>query len=214
MNVQSDLDERVAILELDGGLTRAEAERQALLEIYKMNVEGDPCIDLHAELRCAMRFARHPEVASMLAGLRLSQRIQWGLSRIEYLEGSRAYYVPRSDGAAFALIVPVVEFGDTIDLAAIALPSQRVASRLGIGTALGLDNIDAARWNGTDLKLVGSPLAWLREPVGAAFIVNWSIAGFTLADVSSISCNSLGLAARVEEAFLRPRPVPELLVVT
>jgi hypothetical protein len=214
VNVQSDFDERVAILELDGGFTRAEAEREALLEIYKMNVEGDPCIDLHAELWRAMRFARHPELGSMLARLRLPRRIQWGLSRIEYLEGSRAYYVPRSDGVAFALIVPVVEFGDTIDLAAIALPSQRVASRLGIGKALGLDAIDAARWNGTDLQLVDSPLAWLGDPDDRAFIVDWKIAAFTLADVSSVSCNSLGLATRVEAAFLRPRPLPELLVVT
>ena len=150
----------------------------------------------------------------MLARLRLPRRIQWGLSRIEYLEGSRAYYVPRSDGVAFALIVPVVEFGDTIDLAAIALPSQRVASRLGIGKALGLDAIDAARWNGTDLQLVDSPLAWMRDLDDRAFIVDWKIAAFTLADVSSVSCNSLGLATRVEAAFLRPRTVPELLVVT
>ncbi len=175
---------------------------------------GDPCVDLHAELWRAMRFARHPEVASMLAGLRLPRRIQWGLSRIEYLEGSRTYYVPRNDGVVFALIVPVVEFGDTVDLASIQLPSLWVASRIGIGKALGLDAIDAARWNGTDLQLVDSPLDWMSDPDDCAFIVDWKIAAFTLADVNSISCNSLGLATRVEGAFLRPRPAPELLVVT
>ena len=94
------------------------------------------------------------------------------------------------------------------------MPSLRVANRLGIGNALGLDAIDAARWNGTDLQLVDSPLAWIRDPDDRAFIVDWKIAAFTLADVSSITCSSLGLATRVEGAFLRPRPVPELLVVT
>ena len=77
-----------------------------------------------------------------------------------------------------------------------------------------LDAIDAARWNGTGLQLVDSPLAWMRDPDDRAFIVDWKIAAFTLADVSSISCNSLGLATRVEAAFLRPRTVPQLLVVT
>ena len=47
---------------------------------------SDSCVDLHAELWRAMQFARHPKVAPMLAGMRLSRRIQWGLSRIEYPE--------------------------------------------------------------------------------------------------------------------------------
>jgi hypothetical protein len=174
---------------------------------------GSP-INIESELWPAIERARHPRVAPMLADFGISPRLQtaWGLAKVEFFGKARAFYQPAADGA-FALIAAVVEFGDLADLCAIELPSQHVGTRLGLGKALGLDGIDDCRWNGSDLALVERPVDWLRKPEGA-FIIDWETAAFTLNEVRPITCNSLGLATRVERAFLRPLPVPELLVAT
>jgi hypothetical protein len=171
-------------------------------------------INLHAELWRAMQFAR--AVEPQLRELELSRRVQWGLARVEFIEGG---YVPMADGHALALIVPVVEFGDTIDLAAIdlgtaELPSKRVATRLGIGSALGLDTIDRCRWEGRTLHLAADPLRWLRSPVDAACILDWSVAGFKLAGLGKIVCDTVELGERIEAAFDRPLRVPLIAVAS
>jgi hypothetical protein len=174
-------------------------------------------IDLHRELLHAMQRARDPHkprrVRPMLDALGVSPKLIscWGVAIIETFGPGCAFYQPAEDGR-WALIVGVVEAGDLIDLCAIDLETQHVGTRLGIGKALGLDDIDKSRWEGCDLQLVDQPLAWLREPVGSAFIIDWSVVAFTLADLDPIDCGSVALAERVERAFLRPRPVPRLLV--
>lgn len=148
---------------------------------------------------------------------------QCRIGRVEFFGPDRAYYQLRKDGPAFAVIVPIVEFGDTVDLAAIDLETQHVATRLGLDKALGLDNIDHARWNGGTLTLVDKPLDWLREPEAAAFVLDWKMATFTLADLDrpvttladqpiEVRCSSLALAERIARAFSRPLPAPQLQV--
>jgi hypothetical protein len=180
-------------------------------------VDGARPDPIESELWPAIQRARHHLVAPLLAGLGISPKLKtsWGIARVELFGPGRAYHQPAEDGA-FALIMAVVEFGDLADLAAIELPSQHTATRLGLGKALGLDDIDRARWDGGRLNLVDKPLEWLREPEGAACIIDWSVADFTLADLEpakvEVWCSSLALAERVEQ--VRPRPMPKLLVVT
>jgi hypothetical protein len=171
-------------------------------------------VNLHDELWRAMQFAR--AVEPQLRELELSNRVQWGLARVEFIEGG---YVPRVDGPSMALIVPVVEFGDTIDLAAIdlgtaELPSKRVATRLGLGSALGLDVIDRCRWEGRSLRLAADALRWLRAPVDVACILDWRVAGFRLAGLGKIVCETVELGERVETAFAHPIKLPLIAVAS
>jgi hypothetical protein len=182
----AEFDERAAIAEYDGNLSRQEAEAQAELELG-------------------------------IAPLALP----WCFDRVEFLGPERAWYQPCEDGPA-CVIVPVIEDGCAVDLAAIDLETQHVGTRLGIGRALGLDAIDDVRWNGGVLHLV-EPLDWLREPAAAACIIDWRSAAFTLADLDrptttlacrpiEVRCSTFALAARVERAFSRPLPAPDLHV--
>jgi hypothetical protein len=178
--------------------------------------------DLEAELWAAMRRVRHPRVTSMLGPLGLSPKIATivGLSfGVERFGPGRLYYQPM-EGGEIALIVGVVELGDLADLCAIDLETQQISLRLGIGKALGLNAINDVRFHGGVLRLVDRPLDWLREPVGSAFIIDWRIAGFTLADLDrpvttladkpiEVRC-SMTLAERVERAFRRPLAHPNL----
>jgi hypothetical protein len=174
-------------------------------------------IDLHRELLHAMQRARDPDkprrVRQMLDVVGVSPKLIscWGVATIETFGLGRAFYQSAEDGR-WALIVGVVEAGDLIDLCAIDLGTQHVSTRLGLGKALGLDEIDRCRWDGRDLQLVDKPLAWLRQPVDSAYLIDWTVAAFTFADVASINCSSVAFAERVERVFLRPRPVPELLI--
>jgi hypothetical protein len=176
-------------------------------------------IDLHRELlHAAMQRARDPDkprcMRPMLNVLAVSTKLMscWGISTIETFGPGRAFYQPAEDGR-WALIVGVVEAGDLIDLCAIDLETQHVGTRLGLGKALGLDEIDRCRWEGRELQLVDKPLAWLRQPVDSAYLIDWTVAASTLADVDPVCCSSVAFAERVQRAFLRPRPVPELLVI-
>jgi hypothetical protein len=178
-------------------------------------------IDLHRELLHAMQRARDPDsprrVRQMLGVLGVSPKLIscWGVATVETFGPGRAFYQPAEDGR-WALIVGVVEAGDLIDLCAIDLETQHVGTRLGLGKALGLDDVDRCRWEGRALQLLDEPLAWLRNPVGSAFIIEWRVADFTLADLEptkvTVLCSSLALAERVERAH--PRPMPKLLVAT
>jgi hypothetical protein len=163
-------------------------------------------VNLHAELWRAMQFARHSLVAAQLLEMDLSPRVQWGIGRVEFIDGGG--YVPRVDGPAMALIVPVVEFGDTIDLCAIEMPSQRLAVRLGLGGALGLDVIQRARWDERSLSLTDRPLRWLRAPVDCACILDWRLATHLLDGIGKVVCDSLALVDQVEAAFAHPIQPP------
>jgi hypothetical protein len=157
---------------------------------------------LHAELWRAMQFARHELVAPQLVDMRLSRHVQWGIARVEYYGPEGRRYEPRADGPAMALIVPVVEFGDTIDLCAIELPSQRWATRLGLGHGLGIDAVEKARFRCCDLELVDRPLKWIRRPIDSVYLFDLGEVAVALDGVPQITCE-LALAERVQ-ALLPP----------
>lgn len=158
-------------------------------------------VDLHAELWRAMQFARHELVAPQLVDMRLSRHVQWGIARVEYYGPEGRRYEPRADGPAMSVIVPIVEGGDTIDLCAIELPSQRWATRLGLGHGLGFDAVEKARFGCCDLELVDRPLAWLRRPVDTAYLFDLREAPIALDGVAAITCSTIELTERVQAFF-------------
>jgi transposase InsO family protein len=122
-------------------------------------------VDLHAELWGAMKLA---ELArSRLPDDRLVQSlptkgVPWGLGVVEYYGAERELYEPQPKGRP-AVIVPVIEDGDTIDLAAVDMFNGHLARRYGYSVALGADAIERARWGGCNLHLVPRPLDWVRR---------------------------------------------------
>ena len=167
-------------------------------------------IDLDAEFVRAMTVFRRPDVLPKFEWLGLSLKIGWGLAPVEFYGPNDRYYQPKSPDGVFAVIAPVVQDGDLIDLCAIRLPDRHVGTRLGQGKALGLDVIDRCRWDCRELQLVEDPLRWL--PDCSAFVIDWWAADFTLADLKTINCASRDLAERVEKAFRVSARLPELSV--
>ena len=108
---RADFDERAAILEYDGGLSRADAESQALREICDLRLAaGFPGI--LGELVQADRRRAHPDIAPVLAafGLASVRGPVWGFGHV-VADGET--YRPATDGetAHAAFIVPAVENG-------------------------------------------------------------------------------------------------------
>jgi hypothetical protein len=152
--------------------------------------------DLEAEFWRAIRFAKASGIA-----FPLSNRVQWGCARVEFY--GNKLYEPRPDGAVMAFIAPVVEGGDLIDLCAIDSFNNRCAQRAGYGKGLGLDVIEKARQRCCELRLVETPMAWLRWPVDSVYLFDLASVAVTLDGVPVIACETLELSDRVA-ALLPP----------
>lgn len=166
-------------------------------------------IDLHSELLRAIRVVRDPRVEPDFAHLGFTPRVQWGFARVAFYGLDHEFYEPAEDGPSMAFIVPIVEGGETIDLAAIDGVTQHVATRQGLGHALGLDAIEKARFRCCDLLLVDRPLVWLKNPVEypddwprdpitieAVYLFNLREARVILEGLD-ITCNTIELHDRV-----------------
>jgi hypothetical protein len=158
---------------------------------------------LEAEFMESIWRAKHKRLEPWLGSLALSNRVQWGFTRVTYWGRERAFYEPQPDGTSFAIIAPIVESGELVDLAAIRLPGQHIGRRVGVGRGLGLDAVEKARCRCCDLGLVASPLDWLRDPVDNAYLFDLSDAAVALDGVGEITCASIELADRVR-AFMPP----------
>src|SRR5215204_3046292 len=116
--------------------------------------------NLEREFERAIRTAKQ-----LGTDLGFAPRVQWGLAFVDWWGEDRAFYEPNDDAPTAAVIVPVVEQRDLIDLAAVDLRTQHVARRLGDGHGFGLDALETARFGCCDLHLTGRPLDWLRFPL-------------------------------------------------
>src|SRR5215813_9630550 len=102
-----------------------------------------------------MALAREPKVVAMFAGLDLpTTSLQWGFARVDYYDIGGKLYEPQEDGSGMAFIIPVVEDGELVDLAAIDGDTQHLGTRLGIGRAFGIDAIEKARFGCCSLHLI------------------------------------------------------------
>jgi hypothetical protein len=202
-----DFDERAAILEYDGGLSRAEAESQALREICDLKLaDGFP--GLLGELTQADRRRAHPDIATVLADLGLANvhGPAWGFGHV-VADGET--YRPAIDGEAAraALIVPAVEDGAVSDRVACSIETRRMRSRLGVIAVVGLEEIERARTTDAPLLVFDDAIGWLRGNTRGAVILDWDKAALDLDGVSVLMC-SASLAPRLRDATRRcwPRP--------
>jgi hypothetical protein len=99
---------------------------------------------LLSELISAHRTARRPELVEALeaCGLPVLGVPVWG---VEFVEVAGDCYQPRHGGHP-AIIIPVFQDGELIDLTATGLATRRTVIRMGIASMLGQEAIDRA-WN-------------------------------------------------------------------
>jgi hypothetical protein len=205
---RADFDERSAFLEYDGGLSRADAEAQALREILDLKLAaGFPSI-IPGELIKADQLRRHPGLAPVLTDLGLLnvRGSAWGFGDV-VADGET--YRPAIDGetAHAAFIVPAVEDGGIVDLVACTVSPRRMRSRLGVTAVVGLEEIERARETETPLLVFDDTLRWLRGNVRGAVVVDWDRAAGDIEGVKVIMCGA-SLATRLRDATRRcwPRP--------
>jgi hypothetical protein len=162
------------------------------------------------ELLAAHRLARSPDLAAALqaCGIPTAGVPIWGAGFVE-LEG--AHYEPRAGGRP-AIICPVFDGGELVDLTATGLETRRTVTRLGVASVLGQEAIDNAKDGDTYVHLFNDPVEWLRNRCRGAVVLDWSVARFALADLPAIACATEFLAARVDKELRQPTRVPPLFV--
>jgi hypothetical protein len=204
----ADFDERAAILEYDGGLSRADAEAQALREFLDLKLAaGYPGI-IPGELIKADQWRRHPDIAPVAADLGLANvhGPAWGFGHV-VADGEA--YRPAIDGEAAraALIVPAVEDGAVSDLVACSIETRRMRSRLGVIAVVGLEEIERARTTDAPLLVFDDAIGWLRGNTRGAVIVDWKRAIGELEGVGVLMCSAT-VASRLHDATRKcwPRP--------
>jgi len=165
---------------------------------------------LLSELISAHRTARRPELVEVLEayGLPVLGVPVWG---VEFVEVAGDYYQPRHGGHA-AIIIPVFQDGELIDLTATGPASRRTVIRMGIASMLGQEAIDRATDAGTHLQVFSDPIEWLRNRCSGAVVLDWQAARFALADVLAIACVSELLAKKLDNAMRQPARIPRLFV--
>jgi hypothetical protein len=203
-----DFDERAAILEYDGGLSRVTAESQALREICDLKLAaGYPGI--LGELAQADRRRAHPDIAPVLAELGLAnvRGPAWGLGHV-VADGETYRPALDDEPAHAAFIVPAVEAGAISDLVACTVTGRRMTSRLGVAALIGLEEIERARDTDAPLLMFDDVVRWLRGNTCGAVIVDRRRAAPQLEGVRTMVC-SLAFAPRLYQATRRclPRPI-------
>jgi hypothetical protein len=202
---RADFEERAAIIEHDGGLSRAEAEALALREIC--DLAGDPP-GILGELARADRRRQHPDLAPVLADLGLSnvRAMAWGFGHV-VADGETYRPAIDAEPAHAAFIVPAVEDGAVADLVACTIAPRRMRSRLGVAAVVGLDEVERAREADAPLLVFDDAIRWLRGNTRGAVIVDWNRAAREIEGVQTLMC-SASLAPRLRDATRRcwPRP--------
>jgi hypothetical protein len=212
-DLRADFNERAAILEYDNGLTRAEAEAQAVRELVDQLQKGTrPQTGIVAELAGADRRRSHPDLAEVLVALGLAdvRAPAWGFDDV-VPEGDTYRPAGPDEAGHQAVIVPATEEGAVVDLVAQGLNSGRMLSRLGATALLGSDEIERARRSEHPLIVFNNALSWLRGNTRGVVVVNWREAGRELEGADMLLC-SKDLAERLHEATRRCWPVPTIAV--
>jgi hypothetical protein len=201
-----DFAERAAILEHEGRLLRADAERQALGEIIDRAVAQLPD-GIVGELSAAARHRRRPEVEEAL-GLRGKRAPAWGIARI--LPDGRNYRPATPDGPGRpAIIVPATVDGTVVDLVAEDMATGLLHSRLDIAEVVGADQIERARLAGRPLLAFAGVSSWLRGGSSGIVVVNWRHIAEAVDGIPAI-LTPTHLARRMYDATARCTPRPAI----
>ena len=212
-DLRVDFNERAAILEYDNGLTRDEAEAQAVRELVnQLQERAQRQTGVVAELAGADRRRLHPDLAEVLAALGLAdvRAPAWGFDAV-VPEGDTYRPANRDEIGHQAVIVPATEDGAVIDLVAQGLNSGRMLSRLGATALLGSDEVEQARRSKASLIVFNNALPWLHGHTRGVVVVNWKEAGRELEGVETLLCRK-DLAGRLHEATRHCWPVPTIAV--
>jgi hypothetical protein len=208
-----EFEERAAVLEFDGGLSRAEAERRVLADICdELAACGGRADGILGELiRADVR--RHTpalEEAVQALGLAGTRAPLWGFGHVVAEQGT---WRPagEEEAAMAAVIVPACEEGAIVDLVAQCLASGRMLSRLGLACLLGADEVERARDSDNPLPVFGDATAWLRGHGRGTVIVDWHRAPARLDGVRVLLCGET-LAPALHRATRRCRPLPTIAV--
>jgi hypothetical protein len=206
-----EFEERAALLEFDGGLGRAEAEQQALADLYRelLGRRGRARGLLDELIRADGR--RHaPALAEPLQALGLAgvRAPMWGFG---YVVAEQDTWRPADDDepAMAALIVPACEDGAIVDLVAQRLGDGRLLSRLGVVDLLGWDDLQIARDNGGPLLVYRDVLTWLRGGGRGTVLLDWRSAHRHLDGLATLLCSERS-APFLHRATRRCRPVPTI----
>jgi hypothetical protein len=208
-NSLGDLEERAALLEFSGGMTRHEAERQAAREIADSLQHLPRPPGILGELIAAASRCWHPEIRPALADAGLLG--SGPLRGLGYIVPDGPMYRPAAHGenGTSAIIVPSVRDGDLVDLVAQDLrQGGRLHSRLDVAEVIGADEIDRSRRHGFPLWVTRDVVGWLRRGARGIVVVRWECAGAALDGVRAILA-PVDLAHRLHAATRRcwPRPL-------
>lgn len=197
--------ERAAVLEYDQGMLRADAESQAVREIYDKLIEQRQS-GIIGELVAADRHRRDPRICAELQAGFGHTRFPWGLG---WVVADGAGYRPANtdEPASTAYIAPVIAGGRIVDLVAQTFRLQGIRSRLRITSVVGSDYVEAARVDGTPLHVYANIPQWLMGGGAGAVVVDWKQAGCELDGVALILC-STSIANQLHDATRECFPVP------
>lgn len=165
---------------------------------------------LYGELAQANEQRLDPKLQAHLSAWGLTfEPDQWGF---DYVEMEGLYYQPvaPSPDAPSALIFPVYDDFELIDLVAMRLRDRRVALRRGIADAVGREWLEHAADRQEEVRLRGDPLVWMRRGGVGAVILDWQATPHLLQGIPSVLCDSRSLAARVHATTRRMTHPPRI----
>ena len=142
-----------------------------------------------------------------------SRQLPFGVDRIDVDDAGRWW--PDEAGKP-ALVVPVIERGEPIDI--VAFRSNQPARwwwRIGIGGLLGSDVLNRNVWPGDELRVVSTPIAWICAAGEAVCILDWDLPDPEISpmrDFHVIKCDTEILASRLRKRLAQPRKVPPISV--
>jgi hypothetical protein len=205
--------ERAAIVEFEGGLSRAEAEAQAIRELYDA-LQANPADGMIAELARASHQRWNPALAPILQALGLDavHAPEWGFDHVVWGDGT---YWPagRDEQGKAAFICPAIENGNIADLVATRLDGKRTASRYGVANILGFDEIERAYSERRRLLVFNDARTWLRGSGLGVVVVDWTRIADAFDGLPALLCSSKAMAERLDRAtaqYLR-QPVIDIL---
>jgi hypothetical protein len=204
----TDIEERAAIRQYDGGLSRDDSETQTVADCLDAGLPELPCImgEAARELVRVDRRRRHHDLAADL----VNARNLYGFDHVVFAADGDTYR-PAIGGepADAALIVPADDgYGGIADLVACTLAApHHMRSRYGAAAIIGLAKVELAREADTPLLVFDHAIRWLYARSHGAVIVDWNRAAREIEGVKTLLCPK-SLAPRLREATRRcwPRP--------
>ena len=205
---RTDIAERAAILQYDNGMSRADAERQAVSEAYDRLMPSKPS-GIPGEMAQAERTKSDPRLALIMAALKLdSPRFRaWGFQHI-MVEGDTYRPAVAPEFGTAAVVAAATESGGLVDLVAATLDRPRVLlTRLGAAHVIGVDAIEHARSTGGALLIFSSLLQWIKGGGLGAIVIDWPHVRSALWGVQRLICHE-SLAPRLYAETRCRCPVP------